>query len=171
MFPGAIDDWGSAFVNNACQLIDASWFNRVEDAVFTSEVKTRRTFVTGKDGVYTPQVSGTARPHLMFKAYTVTVTGTATAITISVPGPAFNAGEKTMFGGTPFASGNLTHVQIRKVPGDSYALVSYHCGLLYPVDTSGDSGFSVVASTLRHGNGDFTIGPGLYVISLMITNH
>src|SRR5581483_7256333 len=151
VFPGAIDDWGTAFLDNACQIVDAGWFNHMEDAVFNLEVKTRRTFVTGKNGVYTPAVSGLSRPHVMFKAYTASVVGTFTSVNIAVAGPAFTSAEKALFGGTTFASGNLSHVQIRKVPGDSYNLYAYHAGLQVPLDLTGDSGFIVTASTLRHG--------------------
>lgn len=171
-FPATVDDWGSAFQNNLCQIVDAEWFNKIQDATFTSEVKTRRTFLTGQDGVYTPPTSGTARPHIMFKAYTVTLTGSATTTkTAIVPAPAFNAAEKAMFGGTPFASGNMIHTQIRKVGGDPQIQFSYHGGVIRPTDASGDSGFNFVASTARHGNSDTTISAGTYVVSLMITNH
>jgi hypothetical protein len=171
-FPAVVDDWGSAFQNNSCQIVDAEWFNKIQDAAFTSEIKTRRTFLTGQTGVLQPVPSGSARPHIMFRAYTVTLTGSATTTkTATIPGPAFNLAEKQMFGGTPFASGNMLHIQIRKAAGDASIQVSYHCGLIRPTDTSGDSGFQVVASTARHGNGDTTISAGTYVVSLMLTNH
>lgn len=171
-YPTTVDDWGSAFVNNICQLVDAEWFNKIQDACFNTEVKTRRTFLTGQTGVFQPAPSGVARPHMMFKAYTVTLTGSATTTkTVVIPGPAFNAAEKTLFGNTPFASGTIIDIQIRKVGGDSAVKFSYHCGLIRPTDVSGDSGFQIVASTIRHGNSDFTISAGTYVVSLFITTH
>lgn len=171
VFPGSIDfTSGNLFTNNVCQIAQASDWNHIEDCVFNIEIKTRRTWITGQNLVFTPVISGTARPHAMFKAYTVTVTGTSASQLVFVPGPAFTATELAMFP-TPFASGNLIHTQLRKVPGDSYALFSYHCGLILPADTTGNSGFYVVTSTLRHGNGDSTIGPGTYVVSMMFTVH
>ena len=171
VFPGSIDDWGSELQNNTCQIFNASLLNHIEDALFTTEVKTRRTFLTGKGGIFAHPPSGTARPQILFKSYTASVVGTSTTVDIVVGGPAFTSAEKAAFGGTPFASGNLIHVQIRKVPGDASTLKSYHAGLQLPLDTTGDSGFIITASTARHGNGDFTISTGTYVISLMITNN
>lgn len=172
VFPLNIDDWGSEFVNNICQIVNASDFNKMEDALYRIEIKTRRTFITGQTGVLQPAVSGSARPHMMFKAFTVAATGSSTTTkNLVIPGPAFSATEKTLFGGSPLASGNLVHIQVRKASGDSTSSRSYHGGLVLPADKSGDSGFTVVASTARHGNGDTTIDAGTYVVSVMITNH
>jgi hypothetical protein len=108
----------------------------------------------------------------MFKAFTVTATGAASVTKqLVIPGPAFTTDEKSLFGGTPLASGNLVHVQVRSAAGESNAKKSYHGGISSVPDTTGDSGFTVTASTLRHGNGDLTISAGTYVVSLIITRH
>lgn len=169
-YPVTLDDWGAEFTDNVCQTLSASRFNALQDALYTLESHTQHLVISGAPGVFTPAVSGSLRPKLMFKSYVVTATGSAVSTyTFTLSG--FTGPEKSLFGGTPLASGNLIHVQIRKAVGDAYRETAYHCGVLGPIlDDSGDSGWRVVAANSRHGNGQVAIGPGTFVVSVMITS-
>lgn len=172
-FPTSLDDWGNAKENNVCEVVDSTFFNRMEHATFALENHTLRIMRTGEAGVITHSTSGADRPKVLFKTYTVVLTGSSTN-TKSIPLSGFTATEKALFNGTPLASGNNVHVQIRRTEGrsspHSVRDKSFHCGISNPItDTSGDTGWTLVASTIRHGAGDENIGPGLYTISVMIT--
>src|SRR5947209_4510411 len=137
-FPTTVDDWGAYFTDNICQGLTALRFNTIEDALFAIESHSHHLLVSGQSGVLTPAVSGSLRPRLLFKTYVVTATGSAaTTYAFSLSG--FTTTEKALFGGTPLASGNLIHVQIRKAAGDAYNQTAYHCAVLGPItDDSGD---------------------------------
>lgn len=169
-FPTTVDNWGNAFTDNICEVMTAARFNTIEDALFALESHTHHLFVSGLPSVLTPAVSGSLRPKLLFKTYVVGATGSAVSTyTFSLSG--FTTQEKSLFNGTPLASGNLIQVQIRKAGGDAYSQTAYHCAVLGPItDDSGDSGWRVVAANSRHGNGQVTIGPGTFVVSVMVTS-
>lgn len=167
-FPCLIDDWGSEFEDNVCQKATAARWNQIQDALFRCEEHSLRVMLTGEQGVLTHAVEGANRPAILFKSYTVQATGSSTVTKVFQLGP-FTAAEKALFGGTPLASGNSIHLQIRRTQLSS-SVKAYHASLRPVTDPTGDSPWYVAASTLRHGNGDEEIAPGTYVISLMITD-
>jgi hypothetical protein len=170
-FPCQIDDFGAAFVNNICTKITAERWNFIEDAAYLLERQSLGVLQSGSAAAaYTHTPSGATRPSILFKAYTATLTGAAASIqTFQLSG--FTAAEKALFAGTPLATGNTIHVQIRKLPGVAGER-AYSASVKGPIgDPTGDSGFWVQGSSIRHGNGDFDIQPGIYCISVMITSY
>ena len=169
-FPTSLDDWGEELDNNSCQLVDATFFNTMEDAIFNLEKHTLRVMQTDMNGILSTTISGSARPKVLYKTYTMVITGAKT-VTRTATLSGFTTAEKSLFNGTPLASGNNIHLQIRKADGiPEIRNKSFHIGLTNPItDTSGDSGIPVTAATIRHGNGDDEMSAGTFIVSLMIT--
>jgi hypothetical protein len=169
-FPTSLDDWGEELDNNSCQFVDAGFFNTMEDAVFSLEKHTLRVMQTDLNGILGMTISGSTRPKVLYKVYTFVGTG-AKSVTKTTTLSGFTTAEKNLFNGTPLASGNSVHLQIRRADGQpDIRNKSFHVGITNPItDISGDSGIPITASTIRHGNGDDEIGAGTYIISLMVT--
>lgn len=169
VFPGAIDSFGTDHQNDTGEIVTAESLNKLSDALLNLEKHTLRAVLSGRIGTVTPAITGTTRPRALVKAYTVTSTsGTVTTVAFSLSG--FTTAEKALFGGSPLAPSGSIHLQVRSAGGDAFPGRAYHAALIGPLtDFSGDSGWRVVASTLRHGNNDFTIGNGTYVITVMIS--
>lgn len=167
-FPVSLDSFGAEHVNDVAEPITAALQNQLSDVTLALERHTLRVVQSGLAGVLTPAVSGASRPKLLYKVITTVVTGTA--VTSTQPLPPFTSAEKTLFGGTPLASGNNIHLQARKVGGDPFPGTAYHAAYLPPIsDFSGDLGWRTVLSTLRHGDSDLTVTAGTYVLTVMIT--
>jgi hypothetical protein len=170
-FPTTLDSWGAAFTNNSCEIVDAGFFNRMQDALFQLEVYTRRTIQTGKNGVLTPPTSGEGRPHIMFKSFTVSATGAASITKdLVIPGSMFTTAEKNLFGGTPLASGNVIHVQVRRTVGDAFPARAFIGGILSIPALDGSSGMTVRITRVTH-DPTATVDATSYTVSLMISNN
>jgi hypothetical protein len=167
-YPAALDSFGADAVDDVNETVDAERMNRMNDAAVTLERHTLKIVQTGRAGVLTHPVSGSGRPALLYKPYQVTTGSTAATQTFTLSG--FTAQEKAMFHGVPLHPSGSIHTQIRKVDGDLVREQSYQCHLLGALsDYTGDSGWQVAAAPLRQTNGDTTIGPGTYVVTVMIT--
>jgi hypothetical protein len=167
-FPASVDDFGDQLNNNACTTVEAEDWNLIQDALLKLETHTLRVGRTGTTASgWTPATSGSSRPRMLVKTYTVTATGGDTN-TKTFTLAALSASERSYFGGQPFGSGTSVHLQIRKKSGSAELSRAFHCGIESPIDTTGASSWTVQASSVRHGAEDDKIGNADYIISLMI---
>jgi hypothetical protein len=170
-FPVNTDNWGEESLNNVCQVLTATDWNKVEHATYALERHNFGIMQTGAAGVLTHATSGSARPGILYKTYVVTLTGSATATkTARLSG--FTTAEKNLFGGTPLASGNLVHLSVRRLPGDSVNRTFYRAAVQAPLNTdlSGDSGWWVSFSRHRNINDSYDISAGTFVLTVCITS-
>ena len=170
-FPVTVDDWGNEFQNNAHTKITAARWNQIADAVIALEKHTFQVMQTGKTGGLITD-TGVNRPVMLYKVYTISVTGgTEPFKDTIIPGPAFTASEKAMFGGSPLASGSSVHIWIRKLVGNSFPMSSYQVTLKGPITSiSGDAGIPITISSV--GDDDWQLDSALkriYIVTLLVT--
>lgn len=170
-YPGNPDNWGEAKVNDVCQTLTAEYWNTIQDATYALERHTLGVLQTGAAGILTHAVSGANRPAILYKTYTLTLTGSP-SLTKTARLSGFTAAEKSLFGGTPLATGNHIVIAIRRLPGDSLPRVCYRAVVQAPMntDTSGDSGWWIGVSRMRTVGGHPDTDPGTYVATVMITS-
>lgn len=170
VYPTSIDSYGNEHTNDVCELISAERYNFIGDTLNRIQFKTLYVLQTGTS-FYTHAVTGTNRPKVLIKAFSVSIIGSGASLkTGTISGPLFTAAEKTLFGGTPLASGNCIHIQARKSPGDAALQKAYVASVAGPIaDTSGDSGLTVGISPLASGLGN--VEAGTYIVSFFITSN
>jgi hypothetical protein len=168
-FPTTLDSWGDAFTNDSCTAVEAEDWNQIQDALYQLERHNFHVLQTGTAAHPHAYPSGANRPRMLIKVWEVTLTG-GSQRTKSFTVPALSSDEQDFFAGTPLASTNALHLQIRKLNGDDDHQRAYHCALESPVDPTGNTAISLRAANLRHGNGEYQLGNGTYVVTLMILN-
>lgn len=169
-YPTSIDNYGDLHTDNNCDLITAERYNFIGDTVNRLQYGTQDVLHTGAS-FFTHSVTGTNRPKVLIKPFTITIIGGGASLkTASSPIPLFDAAEKALFGGTPLASGQCIHVQVRKSPGDTIQAKSYLAAIPGPIaDTSGDSGVVIGVSLIGSGLGN--VEAGTYVVTMFITSN
>lgn len=166
----SIDNYGELHTNNTCDLITAERYNFIGDTIVRLQYTTQDVLHTGAS-FFTHAVTGTNRPKVIIKPFTISIVGGGASLkTATSPAPLFTAAEKALFSGTPLASGQCIHVQVRRVPGDSVQTRSYLAAVQGPIaDTSGDSGVTIGVSLIGSGLGN--VEAGTYVVTMFITSN
>lgn len=167
-FPEELDDLGNLHVNDACERFYAEDWNLTQDALYQLERHTLGILQSG-DATYTHTASGSARPKHLVKTYTVAATGSGVALQ-TVWLPAFTAQEKSLFGGTPLASG----VSIQLWPRlrlQTNNLRTYHAAPTPITDPTGDTGWEVQIARQRSRGDDLDsdVPAGTYVLTLLLS--
>ena len=170
-YPSSINDFGEEHLDNECQVITAEEWNRISSAVFRLALFNSFIYQTGEAGVLTHDVSGSTRPHVLYKTYSVSTTGSPEWLKTVDLSP-FSAAEKTLFNGTPLASGNAIHVWAHRDGGAPIYEMAYRASFRGPAtDPSGDSGWQVSITPLGNDFGDRVVGASDFVITVMITDN